>query len=84
MNTVEVVQAVYAEVLKLPDPDLDLDLYALGGDSVQAVEIALELEMKFLVELPLETFEEHSDIRSVAAWIERERAAAGIAADPAG
>ncbi len=75
MTTLDVVRTVYAEVLGLDAPDVDADVYALGGDSVQAVQIALELELQFALELPLEEFEECSDARSVAAWIDRQRAA---------
>lgn len=71
MTILEAVQSKFAEILEIDLPDPDTDIYDLGGDSAQAVQIALELEVDLGVAIPLETFEEDSTPRAVAAWIER-------------
>lgn len=78
MTTLETVQAIYAGILgRTPEEiDVDVDVYGLGGDSVQAVQIALELEMRFAVAVPMDVFEASSDARSAAAWIEAQPGAA--------
>ncbi len=76
MTTLDIVQSVYAQVLGRPCADVDKDVYSLGGDSMQTLQIAVELELRFAIELPSDQFEEHSDARAVAAWIDRRLAAA--------
>jgi acyl carrier protein len=65
-----VVRDVYLNVLELSTVDPEQDLFALGGDSVHAVRIALELERRFEFEVPVNRFEEDSSVRSIAAWID--------------
>jgi acyl carrier protein len=72
MTILQAVLAVYASVLEIPGVDPDADVYDLGGDSVQAVQIALELEVELGVAIPLEAFEDSSSPRAIARWIEAE------------
>jgi acyl carrier protein len=48
---------------------LDDNVLSLGGDSMQAVTIALELESRLAVEIPIETFQATQTIRELAEWI---------------
>lgn len=66
------VSAICAEVLGLARLDLDDNLFDLGGDSQQAVLIALRIESSMPVELPLEIMESSASVRAIAAWIEAE------------
>ena len=66
------VSAICAEVLGLTRVGLDDDLYDLGGDSQQAVLIALHIEASMPVELPLEVMESSANVRAIAAWIDAE------------
>ena len=68
------VAAVFAVILKSDRLCADDDIFALGGDSMQAVSIALRLEDDFGVELPLEMLEESASVRTIAATIDRELA----------
>lgn len=68
------VSAICAEVLGLTQVGLDDDLYELGGDSQQAVLIALRIEAFLPVELPLEVMESSANVRAIAAWIDAEMA----------
>lgn len=63
------VAAVYARVLNLPSTRIGPgdDLFSLGGDSLQAIRIALELERAFGVEVTPETLADNSRVRDVAA-----------------
>ena len=45
------------------------NLLSLGGDSLQAVELALELHREFGVEVPGAVMKQSQSIRSLAAWI---------------
>ena len=73
------VAAICADVLGLVHVGDDEDLYELGGDSHQAVLIALELERVFEVDLPLEMMESSATARALAAWIDDQRATRPIA-----
>lgn len=66
------VSAICTEVLGLVQVGLDDDLYELGGDSQQAVMIALRIEASLPVELPLEVMESSANVRAIAAWIDAE------------
>lgn len=61
------VAIICAEVLGLDRIGLDDDLYELGGDSQQAVLIALLIEGCLPVELPLEVMESRANVRAIAA-----------------
>lgn len=70
--TQDLVASICAEVLGLARVGLDDDLYELGGDSQQAVLIALRIESALPVELPLEVMERNANVRAIATWIDVE------------
>jgi acyl carrier protein len=71
----EQVRAIYADILEVPQVAPDDDIIILGGDSVQAVQIALELEMRLGVEISLGLLEEKGGrVDAVAAFIAGRRA----------
>ncbi len=55
------------------------DLLSLGGDSLQAVEVMLELERRFHLHLPEKAFRDSRNIVELSAWIGRQTAAAAAA-----
>lgn len=64
------VAAIFAEMLELQWVSPEDDIFTLGGDSFEAVRIALELEYHFDIELPVELLESAVRVRDLAAWIE--------------
>jgi acyl-coenzyme A synthetase/AMP-(fatty) acid ligase/acyl carrier protein len=48
-------------------------LVTLGGDSLQAVDVVLELERTFGIDVPLDTFQQSQSIAELAAWIAERR-----------
>lgn len=42
---------------------------SLGGDSLQAIKVALELELRFGIAIPVEVFESMQSIRELARWL---------------
>jgi acyl carrier protein len=67
------VAAIYASVLNVPGTRISPgdDLFSLGGDSLQAIRIALELERKFGVEVTPESLAASSRVGDVAARLSR-------------
>jgi acyl carrier protein len=63
------VALVFAEVLCLQWVSPDDDIFTLGGDSFEAVRVALELEKRFQIEFPVERLEHAGRVRELAAWI---------------
>jgi acyl carrier protein len=55
---------------------------SLGGDSLQAVRVALELEKRFGVVIPANVFESIQTIRELARWLAAQKASptAGLGA----
>ena len=70
-----VVASVYSDILGVERLGPDDDIFEVGGDSMQAVQIALRLENQFDVEIPIETLEGSARVRDVAALIDRQRGA---------
>jgi acyl carrier protein len=68
------VAAIYSEILEISDVRPEDDLISLGGDSLQAVRIGLEIERRFAVRLPVELLESSGCVRDMARFIEQERA----------
>jgi amino acid adenylation domain-containing protein len=66
--TAEVI-AIFETVLGC-SATADDNVLSLGGDSMQAVMIALELEQHFEIPIPIDAFEATQTIRELAAWIE--------------
>jgi acyl carrier protein len=69
-ETERVVAEVFAEILDLERVSADDDIFTLGGDSFEAVRIALELEHRFQIQLPAELLESIGQVRELAAWID--------------
>ena len=67
------VAKVFAEMLQVKWVKPEDDVFTLGGDSFEAVRIALELEYRFNVELPTEVLESAGRVRDLAAWIDSHR-----------
>jgi acyl carrier protein len=64
------VAQVFAEILELEWVLPEDDIFALGGDSFEAVRIALELERRFQVEFPVDLLESACRVRDLAAWLD--------------
>jgi amino acid adenylation domain-containing protein len=70
------VTKVFEQVLEVAGATADDNLYSLGGDSLQAVDIAAELERRFGVIVLEETMASVHNIRDLAMWIaDRQRSA---------
>jgi acyl carrier protein len=69
-ETERAVAQVFAEILDLEWVSAEDDIFALGGDSFEAVRIALELEHRFQIELSAELVESVGQVRKLAAWID--------------
>ena len=71
----EQVAAIYSSVLNVPGAMISPadDLFSLGGDSLQAIRVALELERTFGVEVTPESLAESSSVRDVAARLAGKR-----------
>jgi len=67
------VAAIYSSVLNVPNARISPgdDLFSLGGDSLQAIRVALELERRFGVEVTPESLAASSRVRDVAARLSR-------------
>jgi acyl carrier protein len=69
-ETEKEVAGIYAKILGLEWVNAADDIFELGGDSLQAVQIALALERHFEISLPVETLESSSRVCDVANWID--------------
>jgi acyl carrier protein len=58
------------------------DLLSLGGDSLQAVEVMLELERRFGVPAPQDVFRSSRSIAELAAWLAKRGALDVAGASP--
>lgn len=70
------VAQVFAEMLQVKRVTPQDDVFTLGGDSFEAVRIALELEYRFNVEFPVEMLETSGRVCDLAAWIDAQRRSA--------
>ena len=68
--TEERIAQIFAEFLGLEFVDPEDDVFSLGGDSMEAVRIALQIEREFDVKLPMDEFEESGTVSELAAWID--------------
>ena len=64
------VAHAFADVLDLQSVTPEDDIFTLGGDSFEAVRVALELERRFHIEFPVELLESAGRVRELAAWID--------------
>ena len=60
------------------------DLLSLGGDSLQAIQLRLELEARFCLKLPAATFRRTRNISELTAWIRRRKVSQGDEEPPRG
>jgi amino acid adenylation domain-containing protein len=70
---VDEVARTFEQVLGCQFATPDDNLLSLGGDSLQAVDMALALERRFGVGLSAEAFGEFANIRALASWIGEQR-----------
>ena len=73
------VSLAFETLLPGSNPTPDDNLLSLGGDSLQAVELALELRRRFSFEIPGSVIRQSQSIHQLANWVKRrmkERAAA--------
>jgi polyketide synthase PksJ len=63
------VAKVFEQVLEVTGATADDNLASLGGDSLQAVDIAAELERRFGVTVSEETMASAHTIQDLALWI---------------
>jgi acyl carrier protein len=68
------LEAIWLEVLDVPDLRVDDDFFALGGDSWKAVEVAARASRVFRREVPVLLLFEHPTLASLAEAIDRLRA----------
>lgn len=69
--TEERIAEIFTEFLHMDFVEPEDNVFSLGGDSMEAVRIALEIERRFNVKLPMEEFGEAESIRDLAAWIDK-------------
>jgi amino acid adenylation domain-containing protein len=70
--TEEVVK-IFEKVLEVINATPDDNVASLGGDSLQAIEIAAELEFHFAIAIPAQVMESAQTIRELAEWIANEK-----------
>ncbi|WP_341366790.1 phosphopantetheine-binding protein [Yoonia sp. BS5-3] len=64
------VASVMGRVLKMDEPDIRDDFFNVGGDSLKAITLALQLEKEFRVDLPFELlFERPASAEKIAETI---------------
>lgn len=68
------VAAIFESVLGCADATSEDNVSSLGGDSLQAVKLALELENRFQISIPPEIFDATQTIGDLARWIASETA----------
>lgn len=72
--TVAGVTEAFEQVLGLAGATAEDNLLSLGGDSLQALDVAFELEARFGVEIPRQLFDPERTIEEWAQWIALHRA----------
>jgi acyl carrier protein len=73
---------IFDSVLGNPGATAEDNVSSLGGDSLQAVKVALELEKRFGVAMPADVFESIQTIQELARWLAGQNASptAGLGA----
>ena len=64
------VARIFAEILDLQWAGREDDIFSLGGDSFEAVRIALELERQFQIQIPTQLLEGGGRVMEIASWID--------------
>lgn len=78
MNETEsIVAETYVRYVPGRAAALDDDMFTLGGDSLAAVKIILDLERRFGLVIPQETLLDHRSVSDMAAWIDARLAGSG-------
>ena len=72
------VAQVFAEMLDVKWVSPADDVFTLGGDSFEAVRIALELEYRFNLEFPVEMLESSWRVCDLAKWIDAHRGSRAV------
>jgi acyl-coenzyme A synthetase/AMP-(fatty) acid ligase/acyl carrier protein len=70
---IDEVALIFERILEISGATPEDNLPSLGGDSLQAVLVAAELEARFGFAIPLEIFETRRSIRGLASWIAAEQ-----------
>jgi acyl carrier protein len=63
------IALIYRQILEVGIVGPEDDIFSLGGDSLQAVRIALEIEQRFNVSIPVDVMEGSGRVREVAEWV---------------
>ena len=74
------VARIFEHVLGVTDPAIDDNVASLGGDSLQALRVAAELEKRFGVAIPPRIFQRSETIGALAQWIALQRSGTARAA----
>ncbi len=67
-----IVASIFSRILKTTVDDIDFDFRCAGGDSMQAMELSLELERRFARQIPVSAISGNSSVRGLADLIERD------------
>ena len=73
-NTESIVSKIWAEVLSRPDVPPDANFFELGGSSLQATRIVVQVEDTFSVQIQISLLAERPTIRFMAELVEQQRA----------
>lgn len=69
-ETEATICAVCEQLLDIDNVTPEDDFFSLGGDSLQATRILLELERRFDLAIPPDVIEVDSNLRQLASWID--------------
>ncbi|MEH1030085.1 amino acid adenylation domain-containing protein [Micromonospora profundi] len=81
-TTEQRIAAIVAEVLQRPEVDPHEDFFALGGDSLRAVQIVLRLNEELQTEVPINALFEARTVYGIAALLDGDRTAGTPAGAP--
>jgi amino acid adenylation domain-containing protein len=68
------VASIFDSVLGSAGASPEDNVLSLGGDSLQVIKVAIELEARFRMEIPAEVFEASQNIGELARWIKEQQA----------
>ena len=75
-GTIECLNQIWSRALRLPSVDIDANFFDLGGDSLMAVGLFLEIERALDIKFPITAIYDAPTIRELAELIESEAAPA--------
>lgn len=73
------VARIFERIIGVSDASADDNVASLGGDSLQAMRVALELEKRFRVAIPPGIFQASGSIGELTQWIASRRTRRGVA-----